>query len=139
MTLYLYKTGTGTPVLTIENAQSYTADSVTAMDGTVYAPLAEDCELSGKADCSETLRADYRAANPDDKTRMDELETLMAELLYGGKKHDAEAKAPAARGEAQGGRGRDAGGGAGGLSKADGGGTGERDKRGLSQALKLAP
>lgn len=84
MTLYLYKTGTGTPVLTIENAQSYTADSVTAMDGTVYAPLAEDCELSGKADCSETLRADYRAANPDDKTRMDELETLMAELLYGG-------------------------------------------------------
>lgn len=46
--------------------------------------LAEDCELSGKADCSETLRADYRAANPDDKTRMDELETLMAELLYRG-------------------------------------------------------
>lgn len=84
MTLYLYKIGTGTPVLTIENAQSYTANRVTAMDGTVYAPLAEECELSGKADCSETLRADYRAANPDDKTRMDELETLMAELLYGG-------------------------------------------------------
>lgn len=61
MTLYLYRAGTSTPVLTIENAQSYTADRVTAVDGTVYAPLAEDCELSGKADCSETLRADYRA------------------------------------------------------------------------------
>ena len=30
MTLYLYKIGTEKPVLTVENAQSYTADSVTA-------------------------------------------------------------------------------------------------------------
>ena len=88
MTLYLYKTGTGTPVLTIENAQSYTADSVTALDeagnSVVYAPLAEDCELSSKADCSETMRADWRAAHPSDKTRIEELEALVAALLFGG-------------------------------------------------------
>ena len=36
MTLYLYKIGTEKPVLTVENAQSYTADSVTAADGTLY-------------------------------------------------------------------------------------------------------
>lgn len=39
MTLYLYKIGTAKPVLTVENAQSYTADSVMAADGTVYGPL----------------------------------------------------------------------------------------------------
>ena len=50
MTLYLYEIGTAKPVLTVENARSYTADSVTAADGTVYAPLAEGYELSGKAD-----------------------------------------------------------------------------------------
>ena len=50
----------------------------------VYAPLAEDCELSSKVDCSETLRADWRAAHPSDKTRIEELEALMAELLFGG-------------------------------------------------------
>ena len=40
--------------------------------------------ISSKADCSETLRADWRAAHPDDKTRIEELEALVAELLYGG-------------------------------------------------------
>ena len=84
MTLYLYEIGTAKPVLTVENAQSYTADSVTAADGTVYGPLAEGCELSGKADCSETLRADYRAAHPTQETRLEELETLVAALLFGG-------------------------------------------------------
>lgn len=68
MTLYLYKTGTNVPVLTIENVQNYTSDSVTALetDGSTvtYAPLAEDCELSSKADCSETLRAAWRTAHP---------------------------------------------------------------------------
>ena len=78
MILYLYKLGTNTPALTIKNARSYTADSVTDEDGAVYRPLAEDYELSGKADCSETLRADYRAAH------LEELETLVAALLFGG-------------------------------------------------------
>lgn len=64
MTLYLYKIGTNTPVLTIENAQSCTADSVITADGTVYAPIAEDCELSSKPDCSEALRAKWRAEHP---------------------------------------------------------------------------
>lgn len=84
MTLYLYKIGTTVPVLTIENVQSYTADRVTAVGGTVYAPLAENCELSGKADCSETLRADWRDANPGQEQRIEDLEALMAELLFGG-------------------------------------------------------
>ena len=84
MTLYLYEIGTAKPVLTVENARSYTADSVTAADGTVYAPLAEGYELSGKADCSETLRADYRAAYPAQETRLEELEELVAVLMFGG-------------------------------------------------------
>ena len=84
MTLYLYKLGTNAPALTIKNARSYTADSVTAEDGAVYKPLAEDYELSGNADCSETLRADYRAEYPTQETRLEELETIVAALLFGG-------------------------------------------------------
>lgn len=84
MTLYFYKIGTDTPALTIENARSYTADSILAADGAVYAPLAEGYELSGKADCSETLRADWRKRCPSQETRLDELETLVAALLFGG-------------------------------------------------------
>ena len=70
MTLYFYEIRTAKPVLTVENAQSYTANSVTAADGTVDGPLAEGCELSGKADCSET--------------RLEELEELVAALMFGG-------------------------------------------------------
>ncbi len=88
MTLYLYRIGTEVPVLTIENVQNYTADSVTAKNAEgnpiVYSPLAADCELSSKADCLETLRAAWREANPDGETRIEELEALVAELLYGG-------------------------------------------------------
>ena len=84
MTLHFYKIGTDQPVLTVENAQSYTADSILAVDGTGYALLAEGYELSGKADCSETLRADYRAAHPTQETRLEELEELVAALMFGG-------------------------------------------------------
>lgn len=84
MTLYLYEIGTDQPVLTVENAQSYTADSVTAADGTIYAPLTEGYELSGKVNCSETLRADYRAAHPTQETRLEELEELVAAMIFGG-------------------------------------------------------
>ena len=80
MTLYLYKSGTAKPVLTVENAQSYTADSVMAADGTVYGPLAEDCELSSVPECTETLRA----AHPTQETRLEELEELVAALMFGG-------------------------------------------------------
>ena len=72
MTLYLYKIGANAAALTIENVQSYTAESVTALDkngvAVTYSPLAEDCELSGKADCSETLRADWRMTHLDAET-----------------------------------------------------------------------
>ena len=88
MTLYLYKTAAKTVVMCMENVRSYTADSVTAKNAegnpVVYSPLAADCELSSKADCSEALRAAWREANPDGETRIEELEALVAELLYGG-------------------------------------------------------
>ena len=72
MTLYLYRIGTEVPVLTIENVQNYTADSVTAKNAKgnpiVYSPLSADCELSSKADCSETLRAAWREEHPEPPT-----------------------------------------------------------------------
>ena len=84
MTLYLYRIGTEVPVLTIENVQNYTADSVTAKNAEgnpiVYSPLAADCELSSKADCSETLRAAWREANPDGETRIEELASSLASV-----------------------------------------------------------
>lgn len=74
MTLYLYRIGTEVPILTIENVQNYTADSVTAKNAEgnpiVYSPLAADCELSSKADCSEALRADWRKS----PTQLDRIE-----------------------------------------------------------------
>lgn len=60
MDLYLYKTGTSTPVLTIENVVSYTDNQAVAEDGGVYGPFAEDVELSSLPDCSEALRAQWR-------------------------------------------------------------------------------
>lgn len=83
MTLYLYKKGTDVPVLTIENAVSYTADQVMA-DGLVYSPLEAEYELSSLPDCSEELRAAWRFDHPDAVTRLEGLEDLMAELLFGG-------------------------------------------------------
>ena len=84
MTLYLYKTGTAAPALVIENAVSYTADRVITENGAVYGPFAEDCELSGLPDCSEALREKWRAGHPSAEERMEELEALVAELLFGG-------------------------------------------------------
>ena len=84
MTLYLYRIGTEVPILTIENVQNYTADSVTAKNAEgnpiVYSPLAADCELSSKADCSEALRAAWREANPDGETRIEELASSLASV-----------------------------------------------------------
>lgn len=84
MTLYLYKTGTPVPVLTMENAVSHTADKAVTEDGAVYGPFAEDCELSSLPDCSETLRARWRAEHPGAEERVEELEALVAGLLFGG-------------------------------------------------------
>lgn len=60
MNLYLYKTGTSIPVLTIENAVSYTDNQAVTEEGCVYGPFAEDVELSSLEDCSEALRAKWR-------------------------------------------------------------------------------
>lgn len=84
MTLYLYRIGETAPVLELEDVVSYTADQVVTADGTAYAPLAEDCELAATPDCAGMLRADWRLEHPSTETRLEELENLMAELLFGG-------------------------------------------------------
>ena len=83
MTLYLYMTGESKPRLTLENVLSYTDSVVVTTEG-VYGPLAEDCELSETADCTGTLREDWRNMHPDQQTRLDELEALVAQLIFGG-------------------------------------------------------
>lgn len=84
MDLYLYKTGAAAPLLTIENVTSHTADRVVTADGAVYGPFAADCELSQTPDCAGKLRADWRAANPTQERRIEDLEDLLAEMLFGG-------------------------------------------------------
>lgn len=81
MTLYLYKTGTNTSVLTIENAVSYT-DNEAEENGTVYGPFAEGCELSSKPDCSEALRTRWRREHPSPEERMEELEAVLREYPW---------------------------------------------------------
>lgn len=83
MTLYFYDQGSRQVLAQVE-AAAYTDTQVIGADGCIYSPLAEHVELSSKADCSETLRADWAAAHPSQETRMNELEELMAALLYGG-------------------------------------------------------
>lgn len=83
MDLYLYRVGTARPLMRFEKVLSFTDNRVVTEEGT-YEPLAEDCELSSLPDCSETLRADWTAAYPSQETRIEQLETLMAELLFGG-------------------------------------------------------
>lgn len=84
MDLYLYEVSSGVPALTFQNVASYTADQVMTEDGAVYEPLAEGFELSSQADCSETLRADWRTAMPSAESRLADLEELLAKLMFGG-------------------------------------------------------
>ena len=84
MTLYLYKTGTTIPTLTIEKVESYTNSRVVTEEGEVYGPLAECFELSSLPDCSESLRAAWTAQNPTPEIRLAEVEAILAALLYGG-------------------------------------------------------
>lgn len=83
MKLYLYDTGSGKVLLEMDGVLSYTADQVVTEEG-VFAPLAEGCELSSLPECSETLRADWREAYPSQGARLEEVEALVAALLFGG-------------------------------------------------------
>lgn len=83
MKLYLYDTDSGKVLLKIDGVLSYTADQVVTEEG-VFAPLAAGCELSSLPDCSETLRADWRKTYPTQETRLEEVEALLAALLFGG-------------------------------------------------------
>lgn len=80
MILYLYKIGTSSPILTIEDAASYTDSQAATENGTVYGPFASDCELSSLPDCSETLRADWRRAHLEDGDRIGALERKLSAL-----------------------------------------------------------
>ena len=83
MKLYLYDTASKSVALELEDVLSYTDTRVETADG-VYSPLAEGYELSRTADCSETLRADWRRDNPTAESRLEDMEALVAELLFGG-------------------------------------------------------
>ena len=83
MILYLYDCGTKDVLLTMEHVISYTGDRVVTEER-VYGPFAEGCELSSLPDCSEALLAAWRQENPSAEERLEELEDLMAELLFGG-------------------------------------------------------
>ena len=83
MTLYLYRMGTPIPVTVLKNVRTYTGGEIVTADA-VYSPIAEDLEFSSLPDCSETLRADWNDAHPSDRQRLEELEELLAQLLFGG-------------------------------------------------------
>ena len=83
MKLYVYDTASGKILLELNNVCSYTDMEVITEMG-LYGPLAEGCELSRTKDCTETLRADWRVANPPMESRLEDLESLLADLLYGG-------------------------------------------------------
>lgn len=53
-------------------------------EGWVLGPLADGVELSETADCVGTPRADRRENNPSQERRIEELEALMAEMLFEG-------------------------------------------------------
>lgn len=84
MNFYLYRMGETAPLLEIEDVAEYTADAVVTETGETYGPLAKDCELSSVPECTETLRADWRKRYPSQETRLEELEELMAALMFGG-------------------------------------------------------
>lgn len=76
MELYLYKKQEKTVITRIQKVLSYTDNEVVTENG-VYSPLAEDVELSATADCSGTLRADWR--NSQEPTQLDRVE---AQVTY---------------------------------------------------------
>lgn len=84
MRLFLYQVENKKNQIVLENVVSYTNNQVVLASGIVYEPLAVGWELSEQEDCSETLRADWQNANPSPETRLEELESLMADLLFGG-------------------------------------------------------
>lgn len=84
MNLYLYRQGEAIPLLEIQDVADYTADAVVTESGETYGPLAADCELSSVPECTETLRANWRKRCPATETRLEELEELVAELMFGG-------------------------------------------------------
>lgn len=84
MDLYLYDKDSKRVTLTFENAAGYYADQIVMEDGGICGPLPEGFELSSLADCSETLRADWRMVTPSTESRLADLEELLAGLLYGG-------------------------------------------------------
>ena len=84
MTGYLYQAATRQLLLTIEHVRSFTNDRIEDDRGGLYGPFAEGVELSLTPDLKETRFSDWTAAHPSADTRLDDLETLVAQLLFGG-------------------------------------------------------
>lgn len=80
MNLYVYKTGTSVPVLTLENVMSYTADQAVTEEGAICGPFAEGVEFSSLPDCTETLRTKWRTEHPSAEERAARAEARVAEL-----------------------------------------------------------
>ena len=83
MKLYAYDRETKELLMELDGVTAWTDTSVTT-EGGVYSPLADNLDLSKTADCAATLRAYYRGSNPAPEQRLEDLEALMAELLFGG-------------------------------------------------------
>ena len=84
MKLYLYNKENKKIISSIDGVVSYTGTQVNTENGKVYGPLAKWVELSSKEDCSECLRSAWAAGHPSQEERMEQLEELMAELIFGG-------------------------------------------------------
>ena len=84
MTLYLYNIGETVPRIIIEHVSAYSTDRIITEEGETFGPLAEDVEFSATPDCSGTLRAEWSMNHPTMKVRLEEVEALLAGLLFGG-------------------------------------------------------
>ena len=78
MELYIYNAKDKTIIARVERVLSYTDSEIVTEDG-VYSPLSEGIELSATADCSGTLRADWRRNNPTAESRMEALEEQLVQ------------------------------------------------------------
>lgn len=81
MLLYFYNRHTGR-LADVMEADGYNGDFAWAGDSTVY--FDRDWEVSTAPDLGQALRAEWQAANPTQASRLEEVEFLLAELLFGG-------------------------------------------------------
>ena len=84
--MYLYRLGETTPLLEIKDVAELHGRrrDVTRIRRDLRAAGGGLRVVLRAGTATETLRADYRAAHPTQETRLEELEELVAALLFGG-------------------------------------------------------